>query len=154
MKPAARFSLLLALLLLSLGVKVVTLTARFPPSDAIVARTLVARLRALGFEAVVQHRPLGLAVVATRGACRLLVRDDESGGARTAVYESAAEAYGPLRYAYRGQVSGSAPRWRPLLDRIIARRLARFGIDRRPVAVLAVASSTACGPAGRLFEGL
>ena len=108
---------------------------------------VVAILSAQGFVTSVQPLKIQTPIIhATRGDCRLIVRDARSGAATASVFASDARAIGPVRYLYDGASYNSPPNVRIHLDFFTANLLDRTG-KTPPVHIpIAVARSQACPP--------
>ena len=109
---------------------------------------LSALLRAQGFSTVLRaYHNRSSAVIASRGACRLSVRNASDGDSDQAVYAVDAASIGPVRYLYRGKTYSSPPSLAMRLTRFKTEVKDRLGMPARVPIPLALASSPQCGSA-------
>jgi hypothetical protein len=125
-----------------------------PPTDGLssyrleVEKQLASNLRAQGFTTSV--RPLRIQssiVYATRGSCRLSVRDARLGESNATAYTQDAARIGPVRYLYRGRVYAAPPSVAIRIGRLETELLNRAGFTARAHIPVAIASSPECGRA-------
>jgi hypothetical protein len=110
-----------------------------------VEKQLASKLSGQGFSTSISHREFVSSVVqATRGNCRLIVRDARGGAAFASVFARDASGLGPLRYLYQGQVSDAPPSAEAWLDRFENKITNRLGIQRRIPVPVALATSPGC----------
>ena len=153
MRPIASDRLILAALALltvgSVGLKSAADPPGQPPAAASgqLDQHLAQLLRAQRFTTVLQPYPnRSPAVLATRGACRLSVRDASGGSSDAAIFATDAANIGPVRYLYRGKAAASPPDLAMRLARLSAEVRQRFGLAASVPIPLALASSPECGP--------
>lgn len=154
-KRGARFSLLLALAVaVTLGIKVRATQYSLALDSAALTRAVEARLASQGFK--VRHEPHGYqsdVIEATRGPCRLRVRDGALASDFSAIFAQQSAALGPIRYVYRGEWLTAPPLFRMQIDKAAAHVLARVGLPSTFPATLAIAAR-GCDPATIDFTGL
>jgi hypothetical protein len=97
-----------------------------------------------GFATASELRPLGTLVYARRGACRLMLADYSPSGTFADPIAARAEAIGPLRFVYRGEVFDRAPKLIPLTDFYLWREQGRLGFAAPRHPIVAVAASPQC----------
>jgi hypothetical protein len=88
---------------------------------------------------------LGTMVVATRGACRLGVRDARGGTAIETAFARDAARIGHVRYLYRGRSYDQVPAFAIRLGRIETEVMSRLGMPRQAPMPIALAASPDCG---------
>lgn len=145
MRAAAKYSLLaLALLAVSLGPKLAVELARGVPDEARFQAEIGAKLEQRGFDL----RPITItnapALLATNGACEMLVGNVQPRGYQRDRYAQWAEPIGPLRYFYRGEWSNDIPRVRPVVQSRLDRIVHGLGRQTTTAPVIAVATSRGC----------
>jgi hypothetical protein len=156
-RPSGSDSLLLGFLFVlaasSVGLKAAAGPLRDGSIDSrplLLEDQLIDSLRAQGFSA--RLRPLRIQssiVYATRGDCRLSVRDARGGAAAAAVFARDAKDIGQVRYLYRGQSYEAPPALKVRLGRLEYELLSRMGVRQHLAVPLALASSAGCN--GRDF---
>ena len=151
MRLNASNSLLLGALFVSALVSVGLKAAVGPPDDgkgapgARVDAELGKILQSQGFSTVLSPRRFQSAVTyATRGNCRLSVRDARDGVEVAAVFAREASEIGPVRYLYRGKASPAPPAAAAWFDRFGTKVFDRLGIQRRVPVPIALATSPGC----------
>ena len=123
-----------------------------PPSNGSIDRhpgelisKLTTTLRKEGFSTSVQRLHIQSSIVyASRGRCRLSVRDARSGDGEATVYARQAAAIGPVRYLYRGRLYASAPELALRFARIGTELNGLLGRERRVSVPVALAESPGC----------
>ena len=135
------------LALVSVGLK----AAAGPPDDgngpgrSAVELQLAKALQAQGFSTSVSPRRFQSSIVyATRGDCRLSVRDARNGTEDATVFEREARGVGAVRYLYRGATTESPPAVAMWLGRLENKALNRFSPQKMIPIPLALATSPAC----------
>jgi hypothetical protein len=145
-KFSARARLALAaLLLLTLGLKLVWTRDAPAPDGALLVEQAEAVLRREGFATARMARPFGTVVTGNRGACRLMVGEYPPDGTLAEPLAVAARSIGPLAYIWAGETYAQPPKLRPLTDFYVRRELGRLGISIRRWPILAVATGAGCG---------
>jgi len=86
-------------------------------------------------------------IVATRGTCRLGVRDARAGAAMVTTFARDAAGIGTVRYLYRGQRYEEPPAFAMRLGRIRTEVLSRLGLSPQAPMPVALAASPGCGTA-------
>ena len=127
-------------------------TVLAPVSDgaASVENRLVAVLAHQGFVTTMRRLKIQSPIVyATRGNCRLSVRNALGGAATEAAYADDALGIGPIRYLYRGESFSSPPTLRIHFAVIESSMLHSVGFSRHLHVPLALAASPGCG--GKAF---
>ena len=115
------------------------------PSDQLVRR-LSNSLAAQNFATESRSfEHLSTIVFATRGACRLGVRDARGGTAIETPFARDAAPIGHLRYLYRGRSYDHVPAFAMRLGRIETELRSRLGLSARAPMPIAMAASPACG---------
>ena len=133
-----------ALLALSLGAKLALARAEPAPDQRLLADRATAFLKANGFAAAHAQRPLGVAIYATKGACRLAIREYDAHGTFAESHKIVARRIGPLHYVYRNRLSERAPKLLPLTEYFVGREARRVGLPVPRAPILAVAATPAC----------
>ena len=82
---------------------------------------------------------------ATRGSCRLAVRDARDGAAVATAFAGDAANVGTVRYLYRSRVYAEPPAFAMRLGRIETEVLNRLGMSPQAPIPVALAVSPACG---------
>jgi len=144
-KFSGRFRLILAaVLLLTLGVKLLWTRDAPGPDDALFAAKAEETLRAQGFRTERVVRRFATIVHGARGGCRLMVGDYPPNGMFAEPLEVESRGIGTMRFVWRGEAGAQAPKLLPLLEYYAKRELGRLGFHppRRPI--LAVAANPAC----------
>ena len=107
---------------------------------------LASSLRAQGFATRTRHLRMQSSIVyATRGPCRLSVRDARLGESNATAYTLDAAGIGPVRYLYRSRVYESPPTFAVRLGRLQTELLDRAGFAADLHIPVAIASSPECG---------
>lgn len=107
---------------------------------------LASSLRAQGFATRTRHLRIQSSIVyATRGSCRLSVRDARLGESNRTAYTQDAVGIGPVRYLYRGRVYGSPPTFAMRLGRLQSELRYRAGLNAALHIPVALAASPGCG---------
>jgi hypothetical protein len=133
----------------SLGLK----AAAGPPRDGLMNvgaerlnMQLAAILRSQHFAIAEQRfRYRSTLILATRGACRLGVRDARDGAAMATAFGGDAAMIGTVRYLYRGRSYDQPPGFAMRLGRIETEALDRLGMSTQAPMPVAIAASPACG---------
>ena len=102
------------------------------------------RLHATGFAIAVEHFAPGPAIFATRGACRLLIRNGDRARELGTLFRMEGAAMGPVLIGYRGHWSPRPARSRAVIERLAQDSAARIGIFFDRPAVLALAQGRHC----------
>jgi hypothetical protein len=128
-----------ALLAITLGAKFlsnVTVPEEGGPKFDHAARSM---LEAAGFAASSEARPFGTLYHGSKGACRLIVGEYDPHGTFAELFRHFAAPVGPLRFAWRGQVTEEAPKTPALFHFYVWRELLRVGVatPREPIAAWA-----------------
>ena len=133
----------------SLGLK----AAAGPPRDGLmdvpsseIDRELKSILQAQRF--AVQAQPFAhrsTMILATRGSCRLVVRDARDGAAVATAFTRDAAGIGIVRYLYRGGSYDQPPAFAMRLGRIETEAKNRLGVSARAPIPVALAAARACG---------
>ena len=154
-KRDVRFSLLLLLAVaVTLGIKVQVTDYSLAPDSAALARALQARLDAQGFATRYErHQHQSDVIEATRGTCRLRVRDAVRGSQDSLIFAQQSPGLGPIRYINRGVWHDAPPVLRMQIDKAAAHVFARLGFSGAFPATLAIAAQ-GCDPAALDFTGL
>lgn len=84
-------------------------------------------------------------ILATRGPCRLGIRDARDGVAVATAFASDASGIGPVRYLYRGISYRQPPSFAMRLGRIETEVLSRLGLSPKAPMPVAIAASPSCG---------
>jgi hypothetical protein len=141
--------LFVALLVISVGLKAALGPQLREPSRAVpglVEDQLAHNLRMQGFSTARRDSTWqGATIFATKGECRLSVRDASHSVSDSAIYAQDAAQVGRLRYLFAQRRYASPPTLAILIGRIEAQVLDRLGIERRVPIAVAVATSPACG---------
>ncbi len=140
-----RSTIFATLLLLSLGLKLFVREHLKPTADAALVSEIARRARAASFATIIDQRPLGGVVIATKGDCVMQLRDGDGGAGFDRVYAAVAHDVGPPHYLYRGVLSATPPGWRKTLEAFGQHQLAAIGIAVSRPAVIMVARRPACG---------
>lgn len=141
----SRLSLIFCgLLIVSVGAKIML---KYQPKtvDMAIAESRFAGLLAeKGYRVSVERRRWSPLIFGQKADCRLLVVNYANDGAFRDRIAQLAQPIGPLRYAYRGQLTAQPPKLDPFLrDKIITQiRQLGFKIDRVPIT--AIAASPGC----------
>jgi hypothetical protein len=151
--PLARnrvaIGLLIALLAGSFGLKALKhakVEQPMPSGPGALQIEIVRNLEAQGFSTRFEVTRLhGTIVHATKGDCRLSVRDADHAEWEKGIYERDAAAIGPLRYLMAGRSYSSPPSLAILLARHRARLAKGLRLASQAPAALAFASSRQCG---------
>ena len=133
----------------SIGLK----AAAGPPRDGytdsrpdLLEDELQAVLRAQHFSTDIQRKRMrSPIVVASRGKCRLSVRDARGGESFNDIFASDASSVGTLRYLYAGRTSTAMPGVAVRLGRVAAELENRLGLSSSAPAPVALATSPECG---------
>jgi hypothetical protein len=135
---------LAAVLLLTLGVKLLWTRDAPAPDHALFVVTAEAILQGQGFRTGRIVKRFGTIVRGERDACRLTVADYPADGTLAEPLEAESRGIGPLRFVWAGEASLRAPKLRPLAEFYLKRELGRLGFHpaRRPI--IAVAANPAC----------
>lgn len=134
---------------LSLTLKVIlgpSVSALPLDGPAAVENQLVTTLARQGFVTRVRRLKIQSPIIyATRGNCRLNVRNAFGGAATAAVFADDAYGVGRVRYLYRGEIFSSPPTLRVHLAVIESSLLRSLGLNPRLHVPLALAASASCG---------
>lgn len=84
-------------------------------------------------------------VLATRGSCRVAVRDAADSGDLATVFAQDVSAIGPVRYLYRGNRYSRPPQIALRLRQLETEAMGRLGLERSTPAIAAFAASPTCG---------
>ncbi len=84
-------------------------------------------------------------ILATRGTCRLGVRDARGGTALVTAFARDAAAIGTVRYLYRGRSYDEPPSFVTRIGRIETEVMSRLGMSPRAPMPVALAASPECG---------
>jgi len=84
-------------------------------------------------------------IVASRGECRIGVRDARDGAAVATTFATDASDIGKVRYLYRGRSYDQPPAFAMRLGRLQTEVLGRLGMSPRAPMPVALAESPACG---------
>src|SRR5438270_4089146 len=153
MRPSANDRVVIGMFI-ALAVSSVGLKAwAGPPRDGLIDRhpgqledQLVRSLQSQGFATRLRPFKLRSSVVfATRGQCRLSVRNARDGAADMTIFARDASGIGSVRYLYGGQTYPSPPTFAMRAGRLKAELLNRFGLSTRARVPVALAASPACG---------
>jgi hypothetical protein len=126
------------LLVLTVGAK--ALWNEEPPDDSTAFdRSTTSMLQAAGLAVSNEAHPFGTLHRGSKGACRLIIGEYDPHGTFAEVFQRLSAPVGPLRFAWRGKVSDSAPKLSALLRYYVWRELSRAQIDipREPIAAWA-----------------
>lgn len=108
-------------------------------------------LQAQGFTAALHQYPArSPAVLSTRGACRLSVRDASEGSSAMAIFAADAAGIGPVRYLFDGKTYSAPPALAMRLARFNAELRGKLGLETSASPPLALAASPGCG--GSMFR--
>jgi hypothetical protein len=111
-----------------------------------VQQQVVNRLRAQGFATRVQQLRIQTPIIyATRGNCRLSVRDARTGAATASIFASDARQIGQIRYLYNGGAYAAPPNLQIQIGFFETALLNRAGMAPPLHVPLAVAKSPSCG---------
>lgn len=154
-KRDVRFSLFLALAVaVTLGIKVRATDYSLVLDSPALTRALEARLASQGFTTHrEQHVYQSDVIEATRGPCRLRVRDGALSSQYTTLFALESSALGPIRYVHRGKWLTAPPLLGMQIERATGHLLARLGLPGTFPATLAIATR-GCDPATIDFTGL
>jgi hypothetical protein len=142
-KPSAETGFIL-LLAATLGLKVL-ISSPAPAPDAAAFRAAASgMLREAGLRTSVERLHFGELLWGTRGACRVMVAEDDPHGTFAELYRRFAQPVGPLRSAWRGRAYGAAPRKVALVRFYVHREVARLGLAGAREPLVAWAASTEC----------
>lgn len=134
------------LLLVSLGIKIATLSP--PPNDNHVPGAIAAArlLRAEGFDVrlVRLTRSPNLLAVARRGDCRIRAGGYPIHDTFADIYEDLARPVGPVHFLFQGRVTDEAPKWRARLAYYLWTVKIRIGLAAAPSPIIAIAASPQC----------
>ncbi|HMJ92698.1 MAG TPA: hypothetical protein VK472_01225 [Allosphingosinicella sp.] len=144
MKSSTLSAALGAVLLLSLGGKLLANRATVEPDNVLFAARAEAALRGAGFETKRVKRPMGLLVYGEGGGCRAMIGEYAPHGTFADTLAKRAAPIGPLRFAWRGRVYGEAPKLMPLAAYYLRRELLRIGLDAPRAPIAAVALTPGC----------
>lgn len=143
--------ILAALALLTVG-SVGLKGAAGPPADASTAAPdqldlrLARTLQAQGFATTVHPYPnRSPAVLATRGQCRLSVRDAANAASDAAIFAVDAASIGPVRYLFQGRQSKEPPAVAMRIARLNAELRWKLGLGGTAPVPLGLAASPGCG---------
>ena len=142
LKHDLRFSLLLALgAALTMGLKVRAIGYDRATDSPAFTRALQASLEDQGFTTRYEpHQYQSDVIEATRGTCRMRVRDATWAGQYTGLFQQQSGGLGPIRYVYHGDWLATPPLLRMNLERSGAHMLVGFGLSGRFQPALAVAA--------------
>ena len=84
-------------------------------------------------------------MMASRGQCRLGVRDARDGVAAATAFARDASGIGPVRYLYRGRSYAQPPGFSMRLGRIETEVMSRLGMAPKAPMPIALAASPDCG---------
>lgn len=84
-------------------------------------------------------------IIATRGDCRLAVRDAREGASAATAFAGEAASVGTVRYLYRGGSYDRPPAFAMRIGRIQTELLDRLGMSPRAPMPVALAASRECG---------
>jgi hypothetical protein len=143
--PIAIFVTLLAI---SVGLKAALPTQSHNPSRArpgLIDDQMVRNLESQGFSTRRQHSTWqGTTIFATRGDCRLSVRNASHSPGDRIVYERDAAHIGQLRYLIAGRSYQSPPTLAILIGKVETKFLVRLRIRGSVPVAVALATSPAC----------
>ena len=146
----ASIGMLAALVAVSLGLKAAVGVPAAEPSNVhpgMLERTVEGQLRSQGFSTRrTESRWPSTTIFATKGDCRLIVRDASRSDLQMVIYASDAAQVGRLRYLFGGSAYRSPPTLRILAGKIEARLLHGLRIGGSVPIAVALASSPQCGP--------
>jgi len=133
----------------SLGIKAVA----GPPRDGLIdphpgefEQIIAASLERQHFSTRVQRfRFRSALVLATRGGCRLAVRDARVPDGFEAIFAQDVTSIGPVRYLFNGSSYSHPPQLAPRLVRLETEVFHRLGWSESSSALIAMASSPSCG---------
>lgn len=131
-----------ALLAVTMGPKLLAGGKRLADEPQLI-RDMRARMIAAGFAAHVRADDSTM-VLASRGACRMILRNGDEGSIKRGIFARDAADVGPVRYGYRGRWTTAPVGLRPYLERVAQGQLAVLGIRPSRPAVLAVAQGPDC----------
>lgn len=143
-----------ALLILSLIGKFTAQSGTLLPDSARLAADIAARLEAGGYHTETRPSHFGKVVSATRGACRLAVRPTQPSGETDSAVARDLAGTGRIRFAWRGTLSATPPRWRAMAEFYLAREQARLGLNTNGAPLLAVADNGRCDETMLRFDGI
>jgi hypothetical protein len=136
------------LLVLSLAAKLAANTSP-PGADAEAFDVAAAAtLASAGFTPVREMRPAVTILHGTRGECRLILAEYDPHGTFDRLLRERAAPVGPLRFAWRGRVSETAPKAQALVRFYLWRELRRVRIPARRQPLVAWATSPGCEASG------
>jgi hypothetical protein len=146
----APIGILTALVAASLGLKAMVGLPTADPSNVhpgMLEQTLEGQLRAQGFSTQRNQSAWpSTTILATKGSCRLIIRDASRSDLQRVLYASDAAPVGRLRYLFGGVAYGSPPTLRILAGKIEARLLRGLRIGGSVPIAVALAASPQCGP--------
>lgn len=116
------------------------------PDTRLFTETVRHRLEAKGFAIDTATRLSGVYLFGARGACRVMITEQDAMGAAVNRNRQFARDIGPLRVVWRGQLHDTPPRWRIVSRFLVRRELVRVGLDPARDPVAAVAFTSACSP--------
>ena len=138
------------LLAATLAGKLLAADAAPPRDESLFLRTAAGVAAKAGLTPRFGRSKLGSVLHAHAPGCSLMLREATEGSTFAPAYSRLAKAVGPVRYVYRGRVSGDAPNMLASADHQLWRGLHRLGIATRRHPVAAVATSSGCE--GRSFD--
>lgn len=135
-----------ALLVVSLAGKALTRPSVEPDRD-LFTRTVERRMTSAGFAVRQVALPSGDYLFGARGACRVMVSEQDALGQFADRNRQLARSVGPMRLVWRGRVLERTPRAEIVTRFLWRRQLTRVGLlpPRHPLA--AVADNGRCDPA-------
>lgn len=116
------------------------------PQLAQIVTRFQSTLQAQGFVAQIDPTDSSSSsIIASRGPCRLVVRDARGAELLERLFARDARKIGPMRFFYDGRAYHSVPSVLIRLERIKADLLARLGVNRSAPLPVALAKSSGCG---------
>lgn len=143
--PFSRVSFFfLAILLLSLALKIGTTQQQDEIEPGLVERAAVGMLTEKGYAVSVEKRSWSPLVRGEKDGCSLLILVRDPTGSTLNRIAQLAKPVGPVRYVYRGSIFAEPPFLDPLIRVRVVRQLRQLGIRTGFSPVLAVAASPQC----------
>lgn len=139
---------------LTVGVKL-TMTPRLVDTDRDrLARLIAMRLERAGYSVTRTDTLAPFRLRAARDGCRLAVQQVDAGAFDNSSFARRTRTIGPVNFHYRGHVSTSFPRVRPILLDQLQRQAARMGLNFSIDPIIAVATSPTCADPAPLLAKL
>ncbi len=139
----AKVALALALTM-TLGLKAAWTRDSPRPDARLFADHALRFLQQSGFETRQERRRFGIISYGRKGECLVMLAEYRPHGINAVPLAAHAEPLGPLRYAWRGALTDSAPKLVPLSEFYLDRELRRAGFQATRHPIVAVAGNKSC----------